>query len=51
MMPVIDRLTAALVNRYRVIYLHADIEAPVRSLRVVPSWVATMKRAVDGANN
>ena len=34
----------------RVIYLQADIEAPVRSLRVVPNWVAKMKRAVDEAN-
>ncbi len=33
----------------RVIYLQADIEAPVRSLRVVPDWVAKMKRAVDEA--
>ena len=33
----------------RVIYLQADIEAPVRSLRVVPNWVAKMKRAVDAA--
>jgi len=34
----------------RVIYLQADIEAPVRSLRVVPNWVAKMKQAVDAAN-
>ncbi len=34
----------------RVIYLQADLEAPVRSLRVVPNWVAKMKRAVDEAN-
>ena len=34
----------------RAIYLQADIEAPVRSLRVVPNWVAKMKRAVDEAN-
>ena len=34
----------------RVIYLQADIEAPVRLLRVVPNWVAKMKRAVDEAN-
>ena len=33
----------------RIIYLQADLEAPVRSLRVVPNWVATMKRAVDEA--
>ncbi|MES3035676.1 MAG: protein kinase [Gemmatimonadota bacterium] len=34
----------------RVIYLQADLEVPVRSLRVVPNWVARMKRAVDEAN-
>ncbi len=34
----------------RMIYLQADLEVPVRSLRVVPKWVATMKRAVDVAN-
>ncbi len=34
----------------RMIYLQADLEAPVHSLRVVPNWVATMKRAVDEAN-
>ncbi|MBY0489261.1 MAG: protein kinase [Gemmatimonadaceae bacterium] len=34
----------------RVIYLQADIEAPVRSLRVVPNWVAKMKQAVDAVN-
>jgi hypothetical protein len=34
----------------RVIYLQADVEAPVRSLRVVPNWVAKMKQAVDAVN-
>jgi hypothetical protein len=34
----------------RVIYLQADVEAPVRSLRVVPNWVARMKQAVDSAS-
>ncbi len=34
----------------RVIYLQADIEAPVRSLRVIPNWVARMKQMVDEAN-
>ncbi len=34
----------------RVIYLQADVEVPVRSLRVVPNWVAKMKQAVDSTS-
>ncbi len=34
----------------RVVYVRGEPETPVRYLRVVPNWVARMKRAVDEAN-
>jgi hypothetical protein len=34
----------------RVVYVRGSAERPVQYLRVIPNWVATMKRAVDDAN-
>ena len=33
----------------RIVYVRGAAEVPVRYFRVVPNWVAKMKRAVDEA--
>jgi hypothetical protein len=44
-----DGLSSTPTPDGRIIYLQGDSEPPARSLRVIPNWVARMKRAVDAA--
>ena len=45
-----DGLSSTPTPDGRIIYLQGDIEPPARSLRVIPNWVARMKRIVDKTN-
>ena len=42
--------SSALTPDGRLVYVQGDEEVPARYLRVIPNWVAKMKRAVDEAN-
>lgn len=42
--------SSAITSDGRLVYVQGDAEEPVRYLRVIPNWVARMKRAVDEAN-
>ena len=41
--------SSALMPDGRLVYVQGDAEQPVRYLRVIPNWVARMRRAVDEA--
>ena len=45
-----DGLSSTPTPDGRIIYIQGDIEPPARSLRVIPNWVARMKRIVDKTN-
>ena len=45
-----DGLSSTPTPDGRIVYVQGDVEPAVRSLRVIPNWVAKMKRAVDEAN-